>query len=254
MGGDAEKNEWWKADDGITPAIISESWSERFGTRVGDAIELAGHQVRVVAMNAEYGNERGSLALPAEAFREWFDSDEAWRVAIMLKPGIDAESVRDRIQRAQPGLSVFTNAHLRSEALRIFRQTFSVTHALEVIGVIVAVAGLGLALTSLLLERRAELATLRSLGMTRSEMARSAALEGLGVACSGTLTGIAAGVWLGWLLVYRINKQCFGWTLQFHAVWWHLAALGIAVIVVGVLVAALVGRWAAMLPAEHTEE
>ncbi|MEZ5386034.1 MAG: FtsX-like permease family protein [Prosthecobacter sp.] len=249
-----KKDEWWKADDGITPAIISESWSERFGTRVGDAIKLAGHQVRVVAVNAEYGNERGSLTLPAEAFREWFDTDEAWRVAIMLKPGIDAESVRDRIQRAQPGLSVFTNAHLRGEALRIFRQTFSVTHALEVIGVIVAVAGLGLALTSLLLERRPELATLRSLGMTRSEMARSAALEGLGVACSGALTGIAAGVWLGWLLVYRINKQCFGWTLQFHAVWWHLAALGVAVIVVGVLVAVLVGRWVAMLPAEHTEE
>lgn len=248
------RDEWWKADDGITPAIMSESWSERFGTQVGDVIELAGREVRVVAVNAEYGNERGSLTLPAEVFREWFETDEAWRVAMMLKPGADAESVGDRIQREQPGLSVFTNAHLRREALRIFRQTFSVTHALEVIGVIVAVAGLGLALTSLLLERRSILATLRSLGMTRGEIAKAAALEGLGVACAGAFTGIAAGLWLGWLLVYRINKQCFGWTLQFHAVWWHLAVLGIAVIAAGMLVAAWVGRWAAMLPAEHTEE
>ena len=162
--------------------------------------------------------------------------------------------MRDRIQRERPGLSVFTNAHLRSEALRIFRQTFAVTHALEVIGVIVAVVGLGLALTSLLLERRSILATLRSLGMTRSGIANAAALEGLGVACAGAFTGIAAGLWLGWLLVYRINKQCFGWTLQFHAVWWHLAVLGAAVIAAGMLVAAWVGRWAAMLPAEHTEE
>jgi putative ABC transport system permease protein len=246
--------EWWKVDDGITPAIMSESWSERFGTQVGKVIDLAGHKVRVVAMNAEYGNERGSLTLPAAVFREWFETDEAWRVAIMLKPGVDAEAVRDRMQRQQPGLSVFTNAHLRSEALRIFRQTFAVTHALEVIGVIVAVAGLGLALASLLLERRPILATLRSLGMTRVEIAKSAALEGLGVAFAGAFTGLAAGLWLGWLLVYRINKQCFGWTLQFHAVWWHLAVLGAAVIVVGMLVAALVGRWAAMLPAEHTEE
>jgi len=249
-----EHDEWWKTNDDITPAIMSESWSERFETKVGDVIELVGRKVRVVAMNAEYGNERGSLTLPAAVFREWFETDEAWRVALMLKPGADAETVRDRIQDQQPGLSVFTNAHLRSEALRIFRQTFSVTHALEVIGVIVAVVGLGLALTSLLLERRAVLATLRSLGMTRSEIARSAALEGLGVACAGAFTGIAAGLWLGWLLVYRINKQCFGWTLQFHAVWWHLAVLGAAVIAAGMLVAALVGRWAAMLPAEHTEE
>lgn len=249
-----QHKEWWKTDDDITPAIISESWSERFATHVGDVIDLAGHKVRVVAMNAEYGNERGSLTLPSAMFRSWFDTDEAWRVALMLKPGADAETVRSHIEAQQPGLSVFTNAHLRREALRIFRQTFSVTHALEVIGVIVAVVGLGLALTSLLLERRAVLATLHSLGMSRREIAKSAALEGLGVACAGAFTGIAAGLWLGWLLVYRINKQCFGWTLQFHAVWWHLAVLGAAVITTGMLVAAMVGRWAAMLPAEHTEE
>lgn len=248
------KAEWWKTEDGATPAFISESWAERFGTRVGDVIDVAGHRVRVVAMNAEYGNERGSLTLPQEVFQQWFETDEAWRVALMLKPGMDAETVRKGIEAAHPGLSVFTNAHLRREALRIFRQTFSVTHALEVIGVVVAVVGLGLALASLLLERRAVLATLRSLGMMRHEIAKAAALEGLGVACAGAITGISAGLWLGWLLVYRINKQCFGWTLQFHAVWWHLAVLGGAVVAVGMLVAALVGRWAAMLPNEHKEE
>lgn len=189
--------EWWKARDGITPAFVSESWGERFGTKAGDVIELAGHKLRVVAMNAEYGNERGSLTLPQNVFREWFDTDEAWRVALMLKPGMDAETARTRIESAHPGLSVFTNAHLRREALRIFRQTFAVTHALEVIGVVVAVIGLGLAMTSLLLERRPVLATLRSLGMRRAEIARASAIEGLGVACAGALTGIAAGLWLG---------------------------------------------------------
>lgn len=249
-----KREEWWRTDEGIAPVIVSESWGERFGTKVGDVIEVAGHKARVAAMSAEYGNERGSLTLPQEVFREWFGTDEAWRVAAMLRPGADAETVRDRMQERHPGLSVFTNAHLRSEALRIFRQTFAVTHALEVIGVIVAVAGLGLTLTSLLLERRTVLATLRSLGMRRGEIARSAALEGLCVACAGAFAGIAAGLWLGWLLVYRINKQCFGWTLQFHAMGPELAALGLAVVVAGVLVAAVVGRWASMLPAEHEEE
>ncbi|MBU3666554.1 MAG: FtsX-like permease family protein [Chthoniobacterales bacterium] len=248
------RDEWWRKNNGIAPAIVSESWSERFGTKAGDVIELAGRKAQVGAINAEYGNERGSLTLPQEVFREWFNTDEAWRLALMLKTGADAETVRARIQERQPGLSIFTNAHLRSEALRIFRQTFAVTHALEVIGVIVAVAGLGLTLASLLLERRAVLATLRSLGMRQGEIARSAALEGLVVAGAGTFTGIAAGLWLGWLLVHRINKQCFGWTLQFHTMWWNLALLGVAVIAAGTLVAAAVGRWAAMLPPEHTEE
>lgn len=246
--------EWWMRLDDIPPAFVSESWGERFGTNVGDVIELAGHKLRVVAVNAEYGNERGSLTMPREVFRQWFETDEAWRVALMLKPDVDPETARTRIESAYPGLNVFTNAHLRREALRIFRQTFSVTHALEVIGVIVAVIGLGLAMASLLLERRPVLATLRSLGMRRGEIARASAIEGLGVACAGAITGIAAGLWLGWLLVYRINKQCFGWTLQFHAVGWHLAVLCAAIIAVGMLVASAVGKWAAMLPVEHSEE
>ena len=53
-----KREEWWLTDDGVAPAIMSESWSERFGTRVGDVIEVAGRKARVVAMNAEYGNER----------------------------------------------------------------------------------------------------------------------------------------------------------------------------------------------------
>ena len=101
--------------------------------------------------------------------------DMAWRVAIMLKPGADAGAVAGVITRSNPGLLVFSNAHLRREALRIFRQTFSVTHAVEVIGVFVAVAGLGLALASLLLERRADLGTLRALGMTGRQIAAASA-------------------------------------------------------------------------------
>ena len=65
----------------------------------------------------------------------------------------------------------------RREALRIFRQTFAITYALEIIGVVVAVAGLGFTLMSLLLERRAELTTLRALGFTHREIAATTVWE-----------------------------------------------------------------------------
>ena len=235
--------DWWKAE---SAALVNESFSERFALRAGDSIEvptMTGHQrVRIAGIYADYGNERGSITITQERFRDWFGISDAWRLALMLKPGADAESVRARMQQAHQGLSIFTQAHLRSEALRIFRQTFSVTYALEIIGVVVAVAGLGLALASLLLERRAELHTLRSLGMTSREMAQTGALEGLGVASVGTAVGLLAGLWLGWLLIYRINKQCFGWTLAFHLPSGQLLALGTAVVSVGVIVAAMVSR------------
>jgi putative ABC transport system permease protein len=242
--------EWWR-DGG---AIINESFAERFEVDAGDELELpGGHRVRIHGIQADYGNERGAVTISEEAFSEWFEGAMAWRVALMLKPGADAEAVAKRIAEANPGLSVFTNAHLRREALRIFRQTFSVTYALEVIGVFVAVAGLGLALASLLLERRADLSTLRSLGMTGRQIAATSAWEGAGVAMAGAVMGLISGGWLGWLLIYRVNKQCFGWTLGFAMPWGQFIVLLLAVVGVGALVSAMVGKWAAKMKWEEQE-
>ncbi|MFZ4594498.1 MAG: hypothetical protein ACOYOF_09600, partial [Verrucomicrobiaceae bacterium] len=57
--------------------------------------------------------------------------------------------------------------------------------------------------------------------------------------------------WLGWLLIYRVNKQSFGWTLSFSLPQWQLLALGLAVLFVGVVVAAFVGKWSAKLKADQ---
>ncbi len=240
---------WWQADASVpAPAIMNESFAERFHVKVGDVLELpGGHPVLLKGIYADYGNERGSVSVPQETFRAWYRTEQAWRVALMLKPGTDAQAFADRLRKEHPGLSPFTNAHLRGEALRVFRQTFAVTYALEVIGVFVAVAGLGLALACLLLERRADLATMRALGMTTGQVARTSAWEGACVACAGTLMGLASGGWLGWLLIYRVNKQCFGWTLGFSLPWMQLTGLALAVLTVGTLVAAMVGRWSARI-------
>jgi putative ABC transport system permease protein len=250
--------DWWtQTGPGDAPALINESYSVRYQRRRGDVIELPTMQgvkrVRIVGVYADYGNERGSITLNGPVFAQWLDTPMAWRVAVMLKPGADAEAVRSRWRAAFPGLSIFSNSHLRSEALRIFRQTFSVTYAVEVIGVAVAVGGLCLALVSLFLERRPDLLTLQALGMTRREMAWAGACEGAGVAWAGVAQGLVAGVWLGWLLIARINKQCFGWTLTYDFPWAQIAFLGVAVVGSGALVAAMVGRWGATLPAEREE-
>jgi putative ABC transport system permease protein len=245
--------EWWKSE-GTTPALMNESFAERFSVKVGDELDLpGGHRVRFVGIQADYGNERGSVTISQEVFRQWFQGEMAWRVALMLKPGADADAVAKSISMANPGLSVFTNAHLRREALRIFRQTFSVTYALEVIGVFVAVAGLGLALASLLLERRADLSTLRSLGMTGRQIAAASAWEGAGVAAAGAVMGLLSGGWLGWLLIFRVNKQCFGWTLSLSVPTAQMIGLLVAVVGVGALVAAMVGKWAAKMKWEEQE-
>ncbi len=240
-----------------TLALASESFCERFRKKRGDTVRVptpAGPQTLTLAgVYADYGNERGSLLVERARLVAWFGDDYAANVSLFLRPGTDAESLRTALLARHPGLAIYTNAALRSEILRIFRQTFSITYALEVIGVAVAVIGLALTLISVLLDRREELTTLRALGFSRREIARATAVEGTALAASAVTGGLLLSLALGWLLIYVINKQSFGWTLGFSLPWAQLAALAITVIATGAAVSYAVGRWGADLPADREE-
>lgn len=238
-------------------ALVSESFSERFRIRRGDTLVVptpAGPQtLRVAGLFADYGNERGTVLVDRVHTVRWFGDDHATSLALDLVPGAVAETVRADLLAAHPGVSIFTNSGLRAEVLRIFRQTFSITYALQVIGLFVAVTGLALSLVSVLLDRRDELTTLRALGFRRREIALSTAIEGGVLALCATSAGIALSFALGWLLIHVINKQSFGWTLAFAIPAGQLAALAVLVIGTGIVVSHLVGRWGAKLPADRQE-
>jgi putative ABC transport system permease protein len=243
------------ANEGL--AIASESFSERFRLHRGDAVDVptptGPRTVRLAGVFSDYGNERGSLVVQREHFERWFEDSLATSVIVKLKAGGDADGVRARWLAAHPGLAVFTNAHLRTEAIRIFRQTFAITHALELIGVVVSVAGLGFSLASLLWERRPDLTVLRALGFRRGELALAAAIEGVLTAAVGVAAGLVTSLGLGWLLIHRVNFQTFGWTLETDIPGRWLAALAAAVLVMAAATGWGVGRWGAALPAEREE-
>lgn len=238
-------------------ALASESFSERFRIRAGDTVSVptpaGARKLRVAALFADYGNERGTLLVDRVHSARWFGDDHAGSLALDLKPGLSPEAVRAELAAAHPGLSILANSTLRSEVLRIFRQTFSITYALEFIGLAVAVGGLALSLASVLLDRREELTTLRALGFRRAEIASATALEGGALALCATAAGIALSFALGWLLIHVINKQSFGWTLAFAVPVSQLAALAGLVVGTGFFVSYFVGRWATSLPADREE-
>lgn len=247
----------WNASANSGLALASESFSERFRLKRGDRLTVptpvGPKEIQLAGIFSDYGNERGSLVIQREQFARWFEDELASSVIVKLKPGADADGVRARWLKTYPGLAVYTNPHLRSEALRIFRQTFAITHALELIGVAVAVAGLGFALASLLWERRGDLTILRALGMRHGELAAAAAIECGLTALSGVIAGLAASVALGWLLIYRVNFQTFGWTLEADLPWPWLTALAILVISMALVTGWVIGKHGASLPAEREE-
>ncbi len=244
-------------DTDATRALVSETFTARFNVGRGDRVTVptpdGAKTVVIAGVFADYGNERGSILIDRRHVGAWFSDDTVTNVSLFVKPGVDPDTLRAELVLRYPGLSLFTNARLRSEVLRIFRQTFSITYALEVIGVIVAVTGLGLTLVSVLLDRRDELTTLRVLGFRRREIALAASVEGLAVSFCATVGGLVLSLALGWLLIHVINKQSFGWTLSYALPWPQLLGLALSVGLTGWIVSYCVGLWGADLPADQEE-
>ena len=117
---------------------------------------------------------------------------------------------------------------------------------------VIAVAGLGLALAGLLLERRSELATLRAIGATRADIARAAMWEGIGLALVGLIGGYLLSLILGWVLIYVINPQSFGWTLRYRIPWISFSILAGVTLATAALVARIVGSRNASLQSDRT--
>lgn len=246
--------------EGRVPAWVSDSFARQFACGRGDDFVVAtpsGPQsVRIAGVYAEYGGEIGTMMVGRNFTREWFHDDAVNQLAIYTESSADPaaiDAVEARVMAAFPHLVVRSNARLREESLRIFHQTFAVTYALEAIAVFIAVAGLGLALAGLLLERKEELATLREMGVSRREIAATAVWEGLGLVVVGVSGGLAMSFLLGAILIYVINPQCFGWTLGYTVPWVSfLALVGITAVTAGV-VAAAVGSCFAKLRSDRTE-
>ena len=81
------------------------------------------------------------------------------------------KETRDRLSLAYPGLDVRDEKELRDVAIGIFEQTFQATHALSVIGLVVAFAGLLLlGLLSIFDESTQTWQTLKHLGFSTSTL------------------------------------------------------------------------------------
>ena len=61
--------------------FVSESFTERFQKKAGDALDLptpsGSKLVRIAAVFADYGNERGTVVIDREHFVRWFDDEMA---------------------------------------------------------------------------------------------------------------------------------------------------------------------------------
>jgi len=203
-------------------AIVSEPFANKFGIRAGDRLTLPigprDVTVMVAGVYYEYSSSQGFVLLDQSTLLKYLPGQPATNAAVYLKPGVDATAVQYELQRRAAGLgiAISLNQALRRNAIVIFDRTFAVTWALEIVAIVVAMLGAANSLLALVLDRRRELGLLRYLGASSRQLQGMILVEAGFLGLLATLVGLALGFALSLLLIFVVNKQSFGWTIQFH--------------------------------------
>ncbi len=245
---------------GTDAVVVSEAFANRYGTKAGDTIQLATkageRPFAVVAVYYDYAVDRGVVVMDHRTFAKHFTDQPPTSMAVYLRDGADPEHVRqDMLNGLDDGhrAFIYTNRSLRAEVLRIFDSTFAITYALELIAVVVAMLGVAGTLLTLVIERRRELTMLRLIGAARRQVQRVVVIEAALIGAASMSIGLAVGLALSVLLVYVINVQSFGWTIQFRVPVAFLAQVSLLVVAATAIAGFIPARRATRLVVDHDE-
>jgi putative ABC transport system permease protein len=209
----------WPTGDFV---IVSEPFASKHNVRVGSSVTLplagANRSFKVIGIYYDYSTERGYVILARRILLKYLPDSAVSNLAVNLNPAADPTAVRQAIDNVIAGRAVlvFANNTLRRAAIDIFDRTFRITYALEAVAISVAVMGIAGALLAMVIDRRREFALLRFLGAAQPQVRQIILYEAglIGLLANGI--GLILGAFLSLILIFVINKQSFGWTLQFH--------------------------------------
>ncbi|HET8799446.1 MAG TPA: ABC transporter permease, partial [Thermoanaerobaculia bacterium] len=196
-----------------------ESFALKFGKGTGDVVELAGARFPITGVYRDYSSDRGVVVMDRKLFVATFGDDRINTIVVYLKRGVTTAFARRELERTiGPRFNAFvvTNAEVKREVMRIFDQTFLITYALLGVAIVVAVMGIVNTMAALILERTREIALLRVGGLSAGELRTMIVLESSLLGVASVAAGLVMGYALSWILIYVINKQSFGWTIDFY--------------------------------------
>lgn len=241
---------------GGTEAVVSDNLADRFGLEVGAPITLhapAGPTtLRINAIvTADYSGDLGSVIVNRDLLASRWRDDLVSHVNLFLEPGADLEGVRAMVigaLRDRYLVKVLTVPQTLAYHQGMVDRAFAFTYAIQLLVVVVTLAGIVDLLTTQVIERRREIGALCVLGAEEKTVAAAILIEGLVIGAAGALLGVALSIGTSLLWVHVNFRILIGYVLEHHfalftALWCVALASGVAL-----LAAALAARRALRLP------
>jgi len=245
----------------VVPVYVSEAMVDLHGARPGqwlpDWSRAMVTQTQqpvaffVAGVWRDYARQHGSIVIDRDHYQRLTGDQRINDIAIHLTEGADEDLVREAIRQsagrhgASELLEFASASEIRAISLRIFDRSFAVTYWLQAVAIGIGLFGVAASFSAQVLARRREFGLLAHLGLTRRDILRVVAGEGLAWTTLGALAGLGLGLLVSVILVHVVNPQSFHWTMDLALPAGRLAALCLAVVVAGTVTAWLAGRAAA---------
>ncbi len=203
-------------------AIVSEPFASKHHVHVGDTLRIPlGTRTAalvVAGIYFDYSSDRGFVLTDRTTLLKYLPDQPVTNIAVYVRLGSDAAAIRQRIEESLANYPVMIapNEVLRNGAIKVFDRTFAVTYALEAVAILVAMLGAANSLLALVLDRRREIGLIRYLGADGGQVRRMILTEAGLLGFLAGLLGLALGTAMSLILIFVVNKQSFGWTIQFH--------------------------------------
>jgi len=223
---------WYRAGDPVTAAValragkgvnVSTSLADRFGLHVGDTVDLdtptGTVALPIVGIVPDYMSDRGGIAISRRVLVERWGDHATNRILVSLRPGESLERVSAALSHRFAGayrlkmLSLRDVVEFHSAAVR---RAFALMDAIQLLIVIVTVAGIFDLLLSRILERRRELTVWRLIGADERAVRRSVVIESATLGLTGSLLGAILGFLTAALWVNINFRYLLGYHLEFH--------------------------------------
>ena len=252
--------------DGAVAIYVSEPMLALYSARPGQDFAPLGQALQGLAQSPgdltrtrffvagvwrDYARQFGTITMDKADFERITNDHRANDLALTLSPGADSRAVQQAIRQLADQSTLgsvleFSSAsEIRALSLRIFDRSFAVTYWLQAVAIAIGLFGVAASFSAQVLARRKEFGLLAHLGLTRSQILRLVAAEGLAWTSLGALAGLALGLAVSVILVDVVNPQSFHWTMDLRIPWPRLLALCAATVIAGTCTAWLAARAAA---------
>jgi putative ABC transport system permease protein len=236
--------------------VVSENFATHFGRpRSGDTLSLdtVSGEVRlpVLAVVPDYVSDKGSIMVGRDVLAERWRDDLVNYYDLRLASGVAVDDLAATV-RGFPGgegLVVTPTSAMVARVDGLIGEAFADIDTIKLLVLFLTAVGIADLVFSNVLSRRRELAVLRMVGLTESQLVRTARLEGLCVTLGAAICGAAVGTVCAWIWVHYNYPVLVGYVLRLSVAWNSIWTSFLLAAVTASVAATVAARYALAQPA-----